>query len=89
MTENKLVIFANNAAGISSKMKSFINTIETVKASIFILQETHLKKKGKFKNFRKLSDFVVFELVRTEKEKGGLAIGVKDSFNPVLISEGC
>ena len=84
----KLLIYSNNAAGISSKVKSFTNNINTLNASVFMLQETHLTKKGKFSKMKNLKGYEVFELIRTEKDKGGLAIGIKEELRPVLISEG-
>ena len=76
-----------NAAGLSSKLSSFDNILCTENPSVFFLQETHFKQKGQIitKHSKK---YKIFELVRTEKLRGGLAIGALLEVDPVLISEG-
>ena len=76
-----------NAAGLSSKMLSFENLVNLMKPSVFFLQETKMKREGKIKTDN-IENYQVFELVRTSKQGGGLAIGAKNVIEPALISEG-
>ena len=73
-----------NSAGFSSKKSSFESIIDNKKPSIFFLQETKMKREGKIK----VSGYQIYELVRSEKLGGGLAIGALDTLNPAFISEG-
>ena len=63
-----------NAAGISSKLSSFDNLLKTLEPSVFFLQETKLKKQGRIKTEHS-KGYQIFELNRTDKLGGGLAIG--------------
>lgn len=65
-------------------MKSFQNVVDTVKPGCFLVQETKLKRKGALK----CEGFQIFELVRKDSEGGGLATGILEEFEPVLIFEG-
>ena len=78
-----LVIFSSNAAGLKSKIDSLKNEINDLKSGVFMIQETHFAKKGKFK----LENFEVFEAIRKSKEKGGTMIGAHKALNPILIEE--
>ena len=73
-----------NAAGISSKLKSFKQVVNSLKPSIIFVEESKLKSQGKFK----LNKFVIYELNRKNKNGGGLAICVLEELQPVWISEG-
>ena len=73
-----------NSAGISSKLKSFQQTVSSLKPSVFFITETKLKRQGKLK----LDNFVIYELNRKNRNGGGLAIGVLENLKPVWISEG-
>ena len=63
-------------------MQSFKNELNHVNAGVFTVQETHFKKKG----ILKVKGFEIFEAIR-DKQKGGTAIGVHKSLNPVFINE--
>ena len=71
-----------NAADLRTKTNSLKNIINHFKSSVFSVQETHYKKKGKFK----LDNYAIFEAIR-KKEGGGSLLGVHVALNPVLISE--
>jgi hypothetical protein len=58
-TENNLIIFSANSAGLSSKLTSFKNQIDVLNAKIFTLQESHFPSKGKLQ----LQDFDIFEAI--------------------------
>ena len=73
-----------NAAGFSSKKSSFESIIESKRPSLFFLQETKMKREG----IIKLCGYQIYELVRSSKQGGGLAIGALDEIEPVFISEG-
>ena len=81
---NNIVIMGANSAGLSSKKKSFESIIDNRKPSIFFLQETKMKRQGKIK----IEGYQIYELVRSEKHGGGLAVGALDELNPAFISEG-
>ena len=80
--EKYLKVISANAAGAANKMKSIIDNIEHVGAGVITLQETHYRKKGKFK----INNFEIFESIR-RKHGGGTLIGVHKSLEPVLIEE--
>jgi hypothetical protein len=80
-TEN-LVIFSTNSAGLKSKADSLKNEVNTLKAAIFTIQETHFKKKGKFK----MPNYEIFEAIRS-KTNGGTMIGAHKALKPMLVSE--
>ena len=48
---------------------------------LFTIQETKFKKKGRFK----VEEFIIFESIRKNKEKGGTMLGIHQSLEPVLI----
>ena len=50
---------------------------------IFCLQETKVSSKG----LLMIPNFVIFEVLRKEREGGGLMTGIHDNLNPVLIFE--
>ena len=72
---NSLKIFAANAAGIKSKMKSFNDILLKLKPQIWMIQETKLNSNERIKA---LSDFQVFYLNRQESQGGSVALGVKN-----------
>ena len=78
----------NNVRGIRSKSATFSDSVRVLQPSVFLLQETLLKRKGYFSKLKNLAGYEVFELLRTNSGGGGLAIGVKEHFNPCLIMEG-
>ena len=64
------------------KAKSLKTLITYFKSSIFSVQDTHFKKKGRFQH----DNFTIFESIR-KKEGGGSLLGVHVALNPVLITE--
>ena len=67
------------------KEEDLKNKVKYFNSSIFAVQETHYKKKGKFK----LQDYVIFESIRKNKEHGGSMVGIHVGLNPALIEEYC
>ena len=81
--ETTLNIFSLNVFSLKPKLKSFKNELKRTNSSIFTLQETHYKTKGKVQ----IEEFEVFESIRKHKEKGGSMIGAHKALKPVLITE--
>ena len=79
-----LIMFSNNVAGLTNASKKYClkSEIRKTNASIFTIQETCLKRKGKFQ----FKGYEIFEAIRN-KDKTGTLIGVHKSLKPVLISE--
>ena len=83
----KLILVGFNSAGLSSKLDSFDHILTTIQPSVFFIQETKLRKQGKIKT-QNSKNSQIFELIRKDKQGGGLAIGVVKDLEPVWISEG-
>ena len=81
----KVCLIGVNCAGLASKMESFRNLIIRARPCVFFLQETKFKNEGKLKS---LKEYQTYELVRKEKQCGGLAIGALEELEPAFISEG-
>ena len=79
---SNLTMLTTNAADLRMKTKSLKNILLYFSASIFSVQETHFKKKGKFTH----DNFAIFESIR-KKEGGGSMLGIHVSLQPVLIEE--
>ena len=74
-----------NAAGLKSKLLTFKKVLAELQPSVFFLQETKLKTEGQMKLG---NNFIVFELLRQNRNGGGLAIGCAKDLNPVWVREG-
>ena len=73
-----------NSAGLKCKMMTFKKVISELQPSIFFVEETKYKDIGKFK----FSTYVVFELLRKNRDGGGLAIGCVQELKPVMVRDG-
>ena len=80
---HNLKIFSANADGLGQKQHSLTHQINETKATVFTIQETNHKNKGKYKN----DEYQIFEAIRKNKEKGGTMLGIHKSLEPVLIEE--
>ena len=79
---NKTINILNcNANGLKNKLSSLEKVVLYLNPSIWAIQETHMQKAGKIK-FPNSSKYQIYELVRTEKKGGGLALGVEKELNP-------
>ena len=78
-----MTIFSANAAGMARKSHSLTHELKECSATIFSIQETNYKKKGRYVN----NEYEIFEAIRKNKEKGGTMLGIHKSLNPVLIEE--
>ena len=76
-------MFSANAAGLNSKGNSLKHQIRQCNATIFTVQETNYKKKGRLN----IEEFEVFEAIRKNKDGGGTLVGIHKSLEPVLIEE--
>ena len=73
-----------NAAGLKSKLLTFKKMLNELNPSVFLIEETKFKEKGKFK----INNFIIFELVRQSRDGGVLALGCIKEMNPVLVRKG-
>ena len=73
-----------NASGLKSKINTFKKVLVDLQPSVFFIQESKYKSTGKLK----LENFVIFELVRQNREGGGLALGCAQELQPVWLREG-
>ena len=64
-------------------MHSLKHQIKEWYAAMFSVQETQFKKRGKFQ----YDDFIIFEAIRKNNEKGGTMVGIHKYFEPVLVEE--
>ena len=76
-------MLSTNAADLYHKSEDLKNKVRYFESSIFAIQETHFRKKGRFK----MQDYHIFESIRKNKEKGGSLLGLHVGLEPVLISE--
>ena len=84
--ESSINIISTNARDLKYKEEDLKNMFEYLKSSIFAVQETHYKRKGKFK----FQDFKIFEAIRKNKEGGGGSmLGIHVGLQPVLVAEYC
>ena len=81
--EESLNILSTNASSLIHRADDLKNKITYFKCGIFAVNETHFRKKGRFK----MQNYHVFEAIRNNKEKGGTMLGVHVGLHPVLISE--
>ena len=70
-----------NANGLGKKLHSLKHEIKETNSKIFTIQETQFRTKGRIK----IKDFVIFECIRKNKEKGCCMLGIHESLGPVLI----
>ena len=74
-----------NAAGLKSKMTTFKKVLTDLQPSVFFVEETKHKEGGKMK----LEDYIVFELVRENRNAGGgLALGCLKELHPAWVRDG-
>ena len=73
-----------NAAGVRSKMTTFRKILSELQPSVFFVEETKYKDVGKLK----LENYIIFEMVRKNRDGGGLALGCVKELKPVLVREG-
>ena len=74
-----LKVISTNSQG--DKFLSLASLVKVKKASVFVVQETQARKKGK----HQLEHFVIYESKRS-KIGGGSMMGFHESLNPVLVS---
>ena len=64
MKEQYLNLLSTNAADLKSKAEDLKNKVRFFDVGIFAVQETHYRKKGRFK----LNNFEIFESIRKKKK---------------------
>ena len=75
-----------NCNGLNSKWQSFDKIVHDLKPCVFFLQETKLPPKQQFKS--DTQEYVIFRPEREKSGGGGIALGVLQDFNPILIRMG-
>ena len=80
----KMRFLGVNASGLKSKLKTFKKVLSELKPSVFFIEETKYKESGKFK----FENYEIFELVRKNRDGGGLAIGCIKELHPTWVREG-
>ena len=78
--ENFTVI-GQNAASLVSKKESLMLSINCLKPSVIVIQESKLKKVGMIK----LPGYQIFEKLRTNNNGGGLFTAIDCSLDPVSV----
>ena len=73
-----------NSGGLKSKLQTLKKVLIELKPSVFFIEETKYKNSGKFK----IENYEIFELVRSNREGGGLAIGCLKDLHPTWVREG-
>ena len=68
-----LNILSTNARDMRYKESDLKDKVKFFNSSIFSVQETHYRQKGKFK----LQDYHIFESIRKNKDHGGSMLGVQ------------
>ena len=83
VNEQYMSILSTNACDLKSKAKDLKNKVRYFNSAVFSVQETHFRKKGKFR----MKDNIIFESIRKNKEKGGTLLGIQIGLKPVLVKE--
>ena len=73
-----------NSAGLRSKLPTFRKIISELKPSVFCIEETKYKEIGRLK----MENYFIYELVRKNREGGGLAFGCVKALKPAWVREG-
>ena len=73
-----------NSGGLKSKLPTLKKVLHELEPTIFCIEETKYKEPGKLK----VDGYEVFELLRKDKEGGGIAIGCKKELHPTWVREG-
>ena len=81
MKNKNLTKVGTNSAGLSSKIESFFNLINSFNPCIVTVQETKHTKMRKLK----IPGYQNFERLRNGKPGGGLLMSIIEDLDPVLI----
>ena len=73
-----------NPAGARSKCPTWKKIIRQSGATVWTMQETKCSQPNQLK----MSDFIIYQRVHSDREGGGVAIAAKTDLNPVLTAEG-
>jgi hypothetical protein len=74
-----LKVISTNSQG--NKSDSLVSLVKNTGATVFMVQETRARKKGKYS----IQDFITFEAIR-KKVGGRSLLGIHNSLNPKLIT---
>ena len=76
-------MFSANADVLGKKIHSLKFELNETQSQIFTIQQKLFRTKGRLK----IKDFIIFESIRKNKERGGSMTGIHESLEPVLIEE--
>ena len=76
-------MFSANADVLGKKIHSLKFELNETQSQIFTIQQKQFRTKGRLK----IKDFIIFESIRKNKERGGSMTGIHESLEPVLIEE--
>ena len=82
-----LKVVSVNCNGVSSKLNALEFILSNVKPSIFMLQETKMRRQNGIKCPSSIN-YTIWELIRKTGGGGGLAVGIHNDLQPAFISEG-
>ena len=81
---NSLRFLAVNANGLRSKLRTFKQVLSKLNPAVFFVEESKYRDAGRLK----LENYIIFELIRKDKDGGGLALGCAQELQPVWLREG-
>ena len=79
-----LRFLAVNANGLRSKLRTFKQVLSKLNPAVFFVEESKYRDAGRLK----LENYIIFELIRKDKDGGGLALGCAQELQPVWLREG-
>ena len=80
-------LLSYNITSLQSRLLSFSHVLNDLKPKVWSLQETHMRKAGKIK-FPGSDCYQIYELIRSDKGGGGLAVGVCKELQSVWVRQG-
>ena len=86
-TNKSLKVVSVNCNGISSKLSSFEYLLSTLKPSIFLLQESKMRRQGGIRT-ESSKNYIIWEQIRKSGGGGGLAVGIHKDLQPAFLSDG-
>ena len=80
-------ILSYNVTSLQSRLLSLSDVLNKLKPKLWCLQETHMRKPGNIK-FSGSNLYQIYELTRSDKGGGGLAVGVSKELQSVWVRQG-
>ena len=86
-TNKEFRILSYNVASLQSRLLSLSDVLSKLMPKLWCLQETHMRKPGNIK-FSGSNLYQIYELTRSDKSGGGLAVGVSKELQSVWVRQG-